>query len=44
MDATQLQQKINELESWLIHNPTNPNRAVIEQDLRKLKEQRTQTY
>ena len=32
------QKKIRELEHWLEHNPTHPDRLLIEKDLRKLKE------
>ena len=31
--------KIADLELWLIENPNNDNRTIIETDLRKLKEQ-----
>lgn len=34
-----MEQKIRELEAWLEDNPTHQDRALIESDLRKLKEQ-----
>lgn len=39
MTLQQITNKIAELELWLMENPNNENRTMIEQDLRKLKEQ-----
>lgn len=32
-------QKIRELEGWLLHHPTHPNRAEVQKDLHELKKQ-----
>ncbi|MCV9928134.1 hypothetical protein OIU83_10745 [Flavobacterium sp. LS1R49] len=37
MTISQIEAKIQELESWLIDNPHNPQRGLIESDLKKLK-------
>ncbi|AOC93707.1 hypothetical protein BB050_00553 [Flavobacterium anhuiense] len=37
MKASQIKEKIQELESWLIENPTSPERNLIESDIKKLK-------
>ncbi|WP_269222042.1 hypothetical protein [Flavobacterium sp. IMCC34518] len=41
MTPLQLENKITELEQSLQDNPNNPNRTIIETDLRKLTEART---
>ncbi|KAF2082108.1 hypothetical protein [Flavobacterium sharifuzzamanii] len=37
MNASQIKEKIQELESWLIENPTSPERNLIESDIKTLK-------
>ena len=45
MTPQQVTTKIAELELWLMENPHNENRTIIESDLRKLKEsQENRTY
>jgi hypothetical protein len=39
MTHQQIKNKISELEQWLQFNHSHPNRTIVEQDLRKLKEQ-----
>jgi hypothetical protein len=39
MEATQIKEKIRELENWLIENPNSPERSLIESDIIKLKNQ-----
>ncbi|HGE5774601.1 TPA: hypothetical protein ACGGHC_001414 [Flavobacterium psychrophilum] len=39
MILQKIRTKINQLEQSLIHNPNNPERAAIETDLRKLKQE-----
>ena len=38
MTPIQIENKIKELEYWLEHNHSHPNRTIIEADLRKLRE------
>ncbi len=35
---TELQQKIHELEQWLLHNPEHPNTVEVQTDLRQANE------
>ncbi|MCV9931732.1 hypothetical protein OIU80_05505 [Flavobacterium sp. LS1R47] len=37
MTISQIEAKIQELETWLIDNPHNPQRNLIESDLKNLK-------
>lgn len=37
MTIFQIEAKIQELETWLIDNPHNPQRNLIESDLKKLR-------
>lgn len=37
MTLSQIEAKIQELETWLIENPNNPERSLIEADLNKLR-------
>ena len=37
MTKSEIRIKIQELETWLIENPNNPERTLIESDLKKLK-------
>jgi hypothetical protein len=37
MTTSQIIQKIQELESWLIENPNSPERNLIEYDVKKLR-------
>ena len=39
MTPKERSEKIADLELWLMENPNNENRTIIEIDLRKLKEQ-----
>lgn len=42
MTLQQIKNKIKELEYWLEHNHSHPNRTTIESDLRRLREELTQ--
>ncbi|SHM29617.1 hypothetical protein [Flavobacterium chilense] len=37
MKTDQIEEKINELENWLIKNPNSAERNLIESDIKKLK-------
>lgn len=37
METPQIQEKIQELENWLIENPNSPERTLIESDIKKLR-------
>lgn len=37
METNQIEEKIRELENWLIENPNSSERSLIESDIKKLK-------
>jgi hypothetical protein len=37
METIQIEEKIRELENWLIENPNSPERNLIETDIKKLR-------
>ncbi|MFH6943581.1 hypothetical protein [Flavobacterium sp. FlaQc-50] len=37
MNTNQIEEKIHELENWLIQNPNSVERNLIESDIKKLK-------
>lgn len=37
MKKNQINEKIQELENWLIENPNSPERTLIESDIKKLR-------
>ncbi|WP_343613871.1 hypothetical protein [Flavobacterium sp.] len=39
METIQINEKIQELENWLIENPNSPERSLIESDIKNLKNQ-----
>jgi hypothetical protein len=44
MTISQIEAKIQELETWLIKNPNSPERGLIESDLKKLQTNLIKTY
>ncbi|MBW1656745.1 hypothetical protein [Flavobacterium quisquiliarum] len=37
METNQIKEKIQELENWLVENPSSPERNLIESDIKKLR-------
>jgi len=44
MQTDQIEEKIKELENWLIRNPNSTERNLIESDIKKLKTILKKTY
>ena len=44
MTPRQIENKINELDFWLIHNPTHPDYTTLLKDKRKLEQKRVYKY